>query len=156
MTLLRRGLMRWLLPLVLCVCGCIALTPKGMGVSVYRAPLDGLPAQRSMPAGCRLLFTKPPVSMPELDLEGQKDPFRVERNEAGAAGGNALLVLTRMTMARHNSECPTASPITDCPPSFGAWFRVVIESYACNADALDRLAHSSPSAQTTTRETLHP
>jgi hypothetical protein len=58
--------------------GCVALTPEGARVSVYRAPLDGPPFQRAMPEGCRLLATKPPISMPELDLEGQKDPFRVE------------------------------------------------------------------------------
>ncbi len=81
--------------------------------------------------------------MTELDMEGQKDPFRVERNEAGAAGANALLVLSRMTISRHDSECPGSSPITDCPPSFGAWFSVVIESYACTPDAVRRLSMPS-------------
>jgi hypothetical protein len=80
-----------------------------------------------------------PVGMPELDLEGQKDPFRAQRNEAGAAGANALLVLSEMTISRHDSECPGASPITDCPPSFGAWFRVVLESYACSPEAVQEL-----------------
>ena len=139
--------MRWFtfLPAVF-ACGCVALTPQGARVSVYRAPLDGLPAQRSMPAGCRLLARKPPASMPELDIEGQKDPFRAERNDAGAAGGNALLVLSRMTVSRHDSECPGSSPITDCPPSFGAWFDVVVESYNCPPDALRTLSTSPPEA----------
>jgi hypothetical protein len=78
--------------------------------------------------------------MPELDLEGQKDPFRAARNEAGAAGANALLVLSQMTISRRDLECPPSSPITDCPPSFGAWFRVVIESYTCTPDALQQLS----------------
>ena len=82
--------------------------------------------------------------MPEVDLEGQKDPFRAARNEAGAAGANALLVLSRMTISRHDFECPGSSPITDCPGSFGAWYRVQIESYACSADALRRLSISPP------------
>jgi hypothetical protein len=136
---------RWCsLLLVIFVNGCVALTPAGARVSVYRAPMDGLPSQRSMPEGCRLLATKPPISLPELDLDGQKDPFRVERNEAGAAGANALLVLTRMTMGRRNMECPGGSPITDCPGSFGAWFRVAIETYACAPDVLRKLSTSPP------------
>jgi hypothetical protein len=98
------------------------LTPEGARVSVYRAPLEGLPAQHSMPAGCRLLSTKPPVTMTELDMEGQKDPFRLERNETGATGGNALLVLSRMTTSRHDSERPGSSPITDCPRASGPGF----------------------------------
>jgi hypothetical protein len=125
-------------------CGCVTLTPEGERVSVYRAPLDGRPSQRTMPEGCLLMATNPPVSMPELDLEGQKDPFRVERNEAGAAGANALLVLSRMTMGRRNMDCPARSPITDCPGSFGAWFRVAIETYACTPDALRKLSTPPP------------
>ena len=128
--------------------GCVTLTPEGARVSVYRAPLEGLPAQHSMPTGCRLLSTKPPVTMTELDMEGQKDPFRLERNQVGAAGGNALLVLSRTTVSRHDSECPGSSPITDCPPSFGAWFRVVMEGYACTPDALRKLTPPPKTAQT--------
>jgi hypothetical protein len=134
--------MRWwgALLLAVLVAGCVTLTPEGARVAVYRAPLNGTPAQRKMPDGCRLLTSKPPMEMPELDLEGQKDPFRVVRNETGAAGGNALLVLSQMTISRHDDECPSTSPITDCPPSFGAWYRVALESYVCSADALGRLS----------------
>jgi len=118
------------------MCGCVTLTPYGANVAVYRAPLDAPLSKRSMPAGCRLVASKPPIDMTELDLEGQKDPFRVQRNEAGAAGANAMLVLSKVTVSRHNLECPSSSPITDCPPSFGAWYRVVFESYSCTRDAL--------------------
>src|ERR1700688_1089391 len=105
--------MRWCsLLAALFACGCVTLTPQGERVSVYRAPLNAIPSKRSMPEGCRLLRTKPPVSMPELDLEGQKDPFRRERNAEGAEGANALLVLSKMTMGRHDFECPGSSPIT--------------------------------------------
>jgi hypothetical protein len=127
--------------------GCVALTSEGSSVSVYRAPLDGPPAQRTMPDGCRLLTTKARMAMPELDLEGQKDPFRRDRNEAGAAGANALLVLSRKTVGRRNMECPSSSPITDCPGSFGAWFDVVIESYTCTPDALGRLQVAPPATR---------
>ena len=104
-----------------------------------------------MPNGCRLLSRTPPTSTTELDLEGQKDPFRVQRNEAAAAGGNALLALTRMTISRRD-ECPSASPITDCPPSFGAWFDLVTESYVCSPEALRELARSATARQAPARE----
>jgi hypothetical protein len=119
--------------------GCASLTPQGSKVAVYQAPLEGTRAQRSMPEDCRLIASKPPVAMSELDLLGQKDPFRSERNEVGAAGGNVLLVLSTQTVGRRNFECPTSSPITDCPGSLGGWYRVEIESYACSPDALGRL-----------------
>jgi hypothetical protein len=124
--------------------GCVSLTPAGSRVAVFQAPLDGTAAQRTMPAGCSLVASKPPMTMPELDLMGRKDPFRMERNEAGATGANVLLILSQMTLARRNGECPNASPITDCPGSFGAWYRVAIESYSCTDDALHSL---SPSIQ---------
>jgi hypothetical protein len=63
--------MRWCFLLLVLTCGCETLTPQGARVSVYRASLDGLPAQRAMPAGCRLLSKQPPVTMTELDIEGQ-------------------------------------------------------------------------------------
>jgi len=107
---------------------------------VYQAPLDGAPAERSMPGECRLLATKPAVAMTELELEGQKDPFLQERNEASAAGANALLVLKRMTAGRRDSECTVGLRITDCPPDSGAWYRVVIESYACPPEDLKALS----------------
>src|SRR5262245_16498314 len=136
--------MRWCwLILVLWASACAPLTPGGARVSVYRAPLDGPAATRSMPEGCRLLSRTPPTSTTELDLEGQKDPFRVQRNETAAAGGNALLALTRVKVSRHDLECPGSSPITDCPPSFGAWFEIVTESYACTPDALRELSQSA-------------
>ncbi|HJZ76331.1 MAG TPA: hypothetical protein VKE51_31565 [Vicinamibacterales bacterium] len=130
----------WLLLLATGAWACATLTPEGSRVSVFQAPLNAPPARRRMPSGCQLLFTRPAVSMTELDMEGQKDPFRRQRNQTGAAGGNALLVLSRMTISRHDPECPGASPITDCPPSFGAWFDVVIEAYSCPPDALHTLS----------------
>jgi hypothetical protein len=123
--------------------GCVSLTPAGSRVAVFQAPLDGTAAQRTMPSGCSLVSSKPPVNMPELDLMGRKDPFRAERNEAGATGANALLVLSHMLIARRNGECPNASPITDCPGSFGAWYSVAIETYSCSDDALRALPSPS-------------
>jgi len=80
------------------------------------------------------------MKISEADLEGQKDPFRAERNAAGAAGANVLLILKRQIAPRRDFDCPAASPITDCPSTLGAWFDVVIERYACSPDALAYLA----------------
>jgi hypothetical protein len=113
---------------------CVALTPAGARVAVYRAPLQE-PRDR-MPDGCRLVSAAPPVSLTELEIDGQKDPYVVQRNRAASAGANALLVRSQVLVGRRNLDCPGSSPITDCPPDSGAWFRVVFESYACSAGAL--------------------
>jgi len=94
--------------LAVLACSCVTLTSDGARVKVFRGSLEAEPAQRSMPEGCRLLSSTPPTTTTELDLEGQKDPFRAQRNETGAAGGNALLVLTQMTLSRRESDCPVA------------------------------------------------
>jgi hypothetical protein len=123
---------------------CAALASEAVSVSVFQAPLDAPPARRAMPAECRLVHTSKRVSLTELDMQGQKDPYRAQRREAAAAGGNALLVLSKQVISRHDSECPGASPITDCPPGSGAWFDVVFESYACPVETLEKLSRAVP------------
>jgi hypothetical protein len=130
---------RLLLLAVLFGSGCVTLSPDGARVAVYTARLGAVPRDRRMPEGCRRLAAKPTVSMTELEMDGQHDPYREARNEAGAAGANALLVLSRLTVPRRNPECPGSVPITDCPPSEGAWYDVVFESYVCTPDALQKL-----------------
>ena len=116
--------------------GCATLTPGGARVTVFQARLgDPLP-QRSMPGGCSLVGTRPPARMTELDLDGQKDPFRKTRNEAADAGANALLAVRRTIMDRRSSECPPSLRITDCAGSLGAWYDVTVESYSCTPEAL--------------------
>jgi len=132
--------MRWpWLATVVLAGGCATLTSGGAAVSVYRAPLDAKSSAALMPAGCRLLSEKAPVSLTELEMEGDKHPYRVQQNEAAAAGANVLLVRSRTIVDRRDYECAGASPITDCPPSSGAWYRVVFVSYACSADAIRSL-----------------
>ena len=136
-----RARMQWGFWLVaLFACGCAASIPKDVGVPVYRAPLDAPPSGRAMPSGCRLIAATSPVSITELEIESQKDPYRVQRNQAAAAGANALLVLSRVEVPRRDPNCPPSSRITDCPFSSGAWYRVAFESYACTPDALKTLA----------------
>jgi hypothetical protein len=110
------------------------LTPQGARVFVVRTPLDQTLPQQRMPAGCTFVAATPTLSRTEFELEGQHDPFREDRNKAGAAGANVLVVRSRMVVPRRDFNCPAASPITDCPASSGAWFEVVIESYTCPDD----------------------
>jgi hypothetical protein len=122
-----------------------ALSSQGAGVSVFLVKMDDPKRPDAMPEGCHLLATRPAVSMTEADIAVQKDPYRLGRNDAGAAGANALLVRSRVTVPRRTANCPVASPITDCPGNSGAWYSLVYESYACTPDALKQLnTPSSP------------
>jgi hypothetical protein len=126
--------------LTLALGGCVTLTPAGAGVSVYAPPgSNAAPARRDMPDGCRKLSALPDDRMTESEMEGQSDPFRKQRNAAGDAGGNVLLVLKRMVSPRRDFECPGSSPIRDCPAVSGATFAVSFESYTCTPDALKAL-----------------
>ena len=109
-------------------------------VAVFSAPLDGPPSGRAMPPDCRLIQSSRPTDMTELDMEGQRDPYRVQRAQAAAAGANALLVLSKVIQPRRDFDCPRGLRITDCPASSGARFQVVFESYACSVDALRTLS----------------
>ena len=111
--------------------------PDRVGVRVYQAPLSDKPS--GMPRGCRLLLQHPPVDMSELRMTGSSDPFHDERVRAAQAGGNVLLVRSRMIVPRMDYNCPAASPITDCPPSEGSWNLVAFEDYACSDEAMKEL-----------------
>jgi hypothetical protein len=118
---------------------CATLTSHGARVEVFQAPLSETESPAAMPRGCRFLAAHPPVDMSEREMLGVKDPYRIQRDRAGQAGGNVLLVRSRIIVSRRDLDCPAAAPITDCPRSDGSWSRVVFEDYACSADALARL-----------------
>ena len=73
-------------------------------------------------------------------MTGSHDPFHAERVRAAQAGGNVLLVRSRMIVPRTDYTCPASSPITDCPPLEGSWSQVVFEDYACSGQAIKELA----------------
>jgi hypothetical protein len=129
----------WNFALALLAAGCTAFSPLAAQVSVYRQAVNDFSSAAPMPAGCRAVAVKPVMSMPELDMVGGKQPFRKQREEAASSGANALLVRSHLVQPR-GFNCPVASPITDCPGTFGAWFDVRFESYACDAEALQKLA----------------
>ena len=123
---------------ILLTLSCASSAPERGGVRVYQAPLSDAPA--GMPRGCRLLLVHPPVDMTELRMTGSKDPFHDERVRTAQAGGNVLLVRSRMIVPRMDYNCPAASPITDCPPSEGSWHLVAFEDYACSGEAMTELS----------------
>lgn len=90
-----------------------------------------------LPAGCRMVAAHPPDERTELDLATSE--FVRERERAAAAGGNVVVAREEMLVPRRDYDCPAASPITDCPPSEGAWLRVAFEDYACSDDAIGEL-----------------
>ena len=139
--------------LAVLLAGLSVASAPPLDVRVFQAPLDAPPAKRAMPEGCRLVQTSKRVSMTELDMEGSKDPFHTQRHEAALAGANALLVLRKLVISRHDPECPGASRITDCPPGSGAWFDVVFESYACSREALEKLSRATGSPPATSPPT---
>jgi hypothetical protein len=124
---------------LLAACATTPLPPEAERVAVYDAPLDASSAGRKMPGGCAEVRRSEPQEWTELDRTGSKDPYRAERAATAASGGNVLLVLDRMLYPRTDFDCPVSSPITDCPPSLGAWFEVVFVSYACSAKSLSEL-----------------
>jgi hypothetical protein len=134
------SLTQWCAFLVLVLgSGCATpLTPQGARVFVVRAPLAS-PPQQPMPSGCTLATATSTLSRTEFELEGQHDPFREDRNKAGAAGANVLVVRSRMVVPRRDFSCPASSPITDCPSTSGAWYDVVIEMYTCPDDVAEAL-----------------
>jgi hypothetical protein len=114
-----------------------APSAAAQGVSVFKKE-SGYGAKASpLPAGCRMLAAHPGVDQTELDLATTE--FRLERERAAAAGANVLIAQEEMIVPRRNYDCPEASPITDCPPSEGAWFRVIYEDYDCSPEALGEL-----------------
>jgi hypothetical protein len=136
---------RWcVLAFVTGVCSCTTLTPNGSKVAVYVAPATESGTANTMPDGCRLLGDPWTLRITELEIESQKDPYMVQRNRTGEAGGNALLVRRTIEIPRRTLECPGSSRITDCPPQSGAWYRLGFESYQCTADALHALPAPKP------------
>jgi hypothetical protein len=114
-----------------------SLSTAAKGVTVIRRSEGYGASAAPLPSGCRLVGAHAAVDRTELEL-ATTDHSR-ERERAAAAGANLLIARAEMTIPRRDYDCPAASPITDCPPSEGAWFRVVYEDYACSPEALDEL-----------------
>jgi len=131
--------------LVLCTCllvGCASSGSKGggnSGVRVYEsvAPLTGQRAA-SLPDGCRFLESLPGYDQQESE-RSTDDPYKKERAQAAARGGNVLLVHSDVLVRRPNLECPSADQSPSCLAASRSWFHVSFESYTCPPAELQTL-----------------
>jgi hypothetical protein len=93
----------------------------------------------TMPAGCRLIGETAPQTMSEADLDAS-GAFSRERVAAAASGANVLLRVEQLIAPRSDFDCAAAQPISDCPQTLGAWYRVTLRSYDCDDAARTTLA----------------
>jgi hypothetical protein len=59
---------------------------------------------------------------------------------AAASGANVLLRVEQLIAPRSDFDCAAAQPISDCPQTLGAWYRVTLRSYDCDDAARTTLA----------------
>ncbi len=125
---------------------CKSLTPQGAEVRVYQADLKTEDAPTPpLPEACRLLATEGPIQQEE-QARHIGDPYRAQRNDTAARGGNVLLVRSYRFVTLKRTEC-AESQARDCPDSAQNWYRVSFESYACDASALAALAELKPAPE---------
>lgn len=122
---------------------CTSLTPPGREVKVYQADVKTpeTPAP-PLPQGCKLVATAGPIDQQEQERQID-DPYRIQRNQTAAAGGNVLLVKSSRIVALKRTECAESDP-RNCPDSSQTWYKVSFGSYACDGAALAALAESKP------------
>ena len=121
------------------IVGCATTKSDPIPVKVYQADASEAPALRKMPEGCRLVGTLAAFDQ----MEGDRytgDPYRKEREETAAKGGNVLLVLSTRLVTRPNIDCPPSDKSPGCLRESQSWNRVAFESYACGPDAMAILA----------------
>lgn len=132
--------------LVLVSAGCTtALTREGAQVKVYATDPAVPDAARSLPEGCRLLETSAPFDQQESERAGE-DPYRRQRNEVGAKGGNVLLVSSEPIIKRPSTDCSPRDTSLACLEASQTWYRVSFGYYACSPEALGLLASRAESA----------
>ncbi len=123
--------------------GCATATPEGAKVEVYEANLKLPPDSRRLPDGCRLVLTSGPVDQMESERL-VTDPYRTQRNDTAAKGGNVLLVLSDRYKTLNKTECPPSDTSFDCQSTAQNWYQVMFESYTCDAPSLEALAALQP------------
>jgi hypothetical protein len=121
---------------------CVSLTPGGAKVRVYQADVDSPEAPAPpLPDGCRLLGSSGPIEELQEALE-KSDPYRVQRNETAALGGNVLYLRSYLFQRLMKTDCPVGDTSPGCMSNAQNWYRVTFQSYACDTGAIAELAES--------------
>ena len=138
---------RALLPLlaVLAAACATALSKEGAAVKVYETDATVKDAAKSLPEGCRLLETSGPMDQEESE-RAYNDPYRAQRNAAGARGGNVLLVDSQPLVVRPNTDCSPSDKSPQCLEGSHTWYRVTFGYYACTPEAARLLDAQAESA----------
>jgi hypothetical protein len=128
--------------LALGLAGCVSLTADGSKVNVYQAELASKDAAvPPLPTGCKLLGQSGPIDQQQQAFEAS-DPYRTERNNTAALGGNVLYVPFYRFKNLMKTDCPIGDTTPGCMDSEQSWYKVSFRSYACDAPALQALAES--------------
>jgi hypothetical protein len=125
------------------LCGCASLTPDGARVKVYEADLAAPESSRALPGGCKWIATTAPADQMESERH-ISDPYRLERNDTAARGGNVLLVLSARFVTRYKTDCAGGDNSPDCQNRAQNWYKVAFASYACDPEAQQALDRGAP------------
>ena len=128
--------------LALALGGCVSVTADGSKVKVYQAELASKDAAvPPLPTGCKLLGQSGPIDQQQQAFE-ITNPYRTERNNTAALGGNVLYVPFYRFKNLMKTDCPIGDTTPGCMDSDQSWYKVTFRSYACDAPALQALAES--------------
>jgi len=133
--------------LALGLAGCVSLTADGSKVKVYQAELASKDAAvPPLPTGCKLVGQSGPIDQQQQAFE-ISDPYRTERNNTAALGGNVLYVPFYSFKNLMKTDCPVGDTTPGCMDSEQSWYKVTFRSYACDEPALQALAESPQPAE---------
>ena len=133
--------------LALGLAGCVSVTADGSKVKVYQAELASKDTMvPPLPTGCKLLGQSGPIDQQQQAFE-ISDPYRTERNNTAALGGNVLYVPFYRFKNLMKIDCPVGDTTPGCMDNEQSWYKVTFRSYACDTPALQALAESPLPAQ---------
>ena len=135
--------------LALGLAGCVSVTADGSKVKVYQAELASKDTMvPPLPTGCKLLGQSGPIDQQQQVFETRTHPYRTERNNTAALGGNVLYVpFYSFIKNLMKTDCPVGDTTPGCMDSEHSWYKVTFRSYACDEPALQALAESPLPAQ---------
>lgn len=130
--------LRWTLLAVLGAGCTTALSPEGARVRVYGADASAPEGAADLFTGCRMIEKTAPFDQQESE-RAVPDPYRRERNDAAARGGNVLLVYSQPIVKRPGTDCSPRDQSPGCLEASQTWNRVSFGYLACTPEAVGRL-----------------